>query len=139
MKTSLFCLLFCVFHSLSYTQNCTDLAGQWQNESGSILQIDSITAEGILLGIYKSSTGVDGKSFSLQGWVNAKPELQEEKNISFSVRWQGYGSITSWTGYCYTIDGQDQIKTMWHLVRSGKEFNWERIISNSSTFTPIQD
>lgn len=127
-----------VCYHLSYTQDCQKLDGQWQNESGSILQINSVAPNGIIEGVYKSSTGVDGQTFALQGWTNVNSEVPEEKNISFSVRWDGYGSITSWTGYCYSADGRDHIKTMWHLVRSGKEFNWERIITNSSTFKSLK-
>ena len=138
MKTSICSLFFCLFYCLLYAQDCTELAGQWQNESGSILQIDSISTDGTIIGVYKSASGVDGKIFGLQGWTNSTDELPHETNISFSVRWGGYGSITSWTGYCHELNGKDQIKTVWHLVRSGKEFDWERIITNSSTFLPVQ-
>lgn len=132
--------LFIVFSFWSFTsssllgQSCSDMKGEWVNELGSALVIDDISEEGNIVGVYKSSTGVDGKTFNLQGYVNEKSDSPNEKNISFSVRWEGYGSITSWTGYCQSVNGKPQIKTMWHLVRSGKEFDWERIITNSSTF-----
>lgn len=117
------------------SQDCQNMAGEWINELGSALVIDSINEEGKILGKYASSTGVDGKIFPLNGWVNKNDDYPGEINISFSVRWKGYGSITSWTGYCYTDDEGSHIKTIWNLVRSGKEFNWERIITNSSTFS----
>jgi hypothetical protein len=66
--------------------------------------------------------------------VNTSEQNPTEINISFSVKWTGFGSITSWTGYCLDNDKGSEIKTLWHLVRSGKEFDWERITSNSSTF-----
>lgn len=115
-------------------QDCQKLTGTWVNELGSALVIESIAEDGQIIGEYRSSTGVDGKVFPLMGWVNAKTELPEEKNMAFSVRWEGYGSITSWTGYCNNDEGIAKIKTLWHLVRSEKEFDWERIITNSSTF-----
>jgi len=123
---------------LCFSQDCHSLQGEWSNELGSVLQIDSVAEDGNILGIYKSSTGVDGKIFPLQGWVNESIENPNQKNISFSVRWEGYGSITTWTGYCHKHEGEDQIKTIWNLVRSGKEFDWERIITNSSIFKPIK-
>jgi hypothetical protein len=131
-------LLIVVCAQWSSAQNCSQIIGEWQNELGSVLAIDSLTSDGEIKGVYKSSTGVDGKTFNLQGYVNRSDSHPQEVNISFSVRWKGYGSITSWTGYCHIHEGQDQIKTVWQLVRSGKEFDWERIITNSSTFKPIQ-
>jgi hypothetical protein len=115
-------------------QDCSELKGQWVNELGSVLVVDETTNEGKILGHYASSTGVDGKVFPLEGWVNSNADYPNEFNISFSVRWKGYGSITSWTGYCIEENGESKIKTIWNLVRSGKEYDWERIITNSSTF-----
>jgi len=137
MSKYVFCFFLFGVCLQGHSQSCNQLKGEWINELGSVLQIDSIQMNGSITGVYKSSTGVDGKVFALQGWVNSSEEQPDEINIAFSVRWQGYGSITSWTGYCHTHEGEDQIKTIWHLVRSGKEFDWERIISNSSTFKVI--
>ena len=125
-------LLFMTFHLSG--QDCNDLEGKWFNELGSVLVIDSIGDDGDIIGKYASSTGVDGKVFPLLGWVNSSDDNPEEVNVGFTVRWKGYGSITSWTGYCYSDNGVPKIKTIWNLVRSGKEFNWERVITNSSTF-----
>lgn len=110
------------------------MTGTWVNELGSALIIDEITEEGRIVGRYASSTGVDGKIFPLEGWINWAKESPEEINVGFMVRWEGYGSITSWTGYLLNENNQSRIKTIWNLVRSGKEFDWERIITNSSTF-----
>ena len=127
-------ILFFVSVVSCSAQDCQNLSGKWINELGSVLVIDSLKADGSIMGHYASSTGVDGKIFLLQGWINHKDGLNEEINISFSVRWKGYGSITSWTGYCYEAEEGSEIKTIWNLVRSGKEFDWERIITNSSIF-----
>lgn len=120
-------------------QNCKQLVGTWTNDLGSALIIESITSHGEIIGKYASSTGVDGKIFPLDGWVNSSKDFPDEKNISFSVRWEGYGSITSWTGYCSEKLEGPEIKTIWNLVRSGKEFEWERIITNSSVFKPYKN
>ena len=77
---------------------------------------------------------MDGKVFPLSGWVNRSDDHPDEVNISFTVRWEGYGSITSWTGYCTKAEEGYHIKTIWNLVRLGKEYDWERVITNASTF-----
>jgi len=111
--------------------------GSWQNELGSVLQIDSISQEGRLYGVYKSSSGVDGRIFQMEGWVNSQPDIPTI-TISFTVRWAGYGSITSWAGYFDTDEDGTYMKTMWHLVRPNTTEPWERIITNSSTFRPLE-
>lgn len=120
-------------------QNCDHLSGIWKNELGSVLAIDSIDHDrGIIHGEYRSSSGVDGKVFPLQGWINWG-EKKQVPSISFTVRWTGYGSITSWSGYCDQDKMGPFIKTLWHLVRPDTEHSWERVISNSSVFRPGDD
>ena len=130
-----FVMLFLLLAYQSNSQDCLLLKGQWLNELGSALIIEDISQDGKIIGQYASSTGVDGKVFPLTGWMNRSEENPEEINIAFMVRWKGYGSITSWTGYCIEDQDGTRIKTIWNLVRSGKEHSWERIITNSSTFT----
>ncbi len=129
--------IFCHSNTLEGQASYEILIGAWQNELGSVLHIDSIGSTGEIYGHYASSTGVDGKIFPLDGKVNATTENPHEFNLAFMVRWEGYGSITSWTGYFIDDDKGSRIKTLWHLVRSGKEYDWERIITNSSTFSKM--
>jgi len=115
----------------AYSQN---VSGKWINELGSMLVIDSIRADHTIQGRYLSSSGVDGKIFPLFGFIN---KIESGNiGISFTVHWGEYGSITSWTGYLSSNDADPYIKTMWHLVRPQEENEWERIITNSSTFRP---
>ncbi len=110
-----------------------DLTGTWINELGSQLVIDSVDTNGFLFGEYRSSSGVDGKVFPMQGWTNRKPNSPSIA-VAFNVHWGEYGSITSWSGY---LDQDVQglfLKTLWHLVRPTEKQPWERIISNSSTY-----
>ncbi|MDX1478316.1 MAG: avidin/streptavidin family protein [Saprospiraceae bacterium] len=124
----------------THAQSCSDLQGIWENELGSRLVIAQVTTDHQLQGEYRSSSGVDGQTFPLIGWVNNRgPDAKGPVTISFSVRWEGYGSLTSWTGTCETDEDGASIKTLWHLVRPGPEFAWERIIANSSTFRPVQE
>ena len=118
-------------------QSCFQMEGKWQNELGSLLVIEKINKDGSILGEYRSSTGVDGKVFPLSGWVNNYQASDTSiTSIAFSVRWEGYNSITSWTGSCDIDLEGPRIKTLWHLVRPEQEFEWERVIANSSVFRP---
>lgn len=75
--------------SFYYTESIAQsIIGSWQNELGSILQIDSITEDQQLQGVYRSSSGVDGKIFPLQGWINNSDS--SVLAVAFSVRWEGY-------------------------------------------------
>jgi hypothetical protein len=78
---------------------------------------------------------MDGKVFPLLGWVN-NTEGDGPVSIAFSVRWEGYQSITSWTGSCDNDEDGPMMKVLWHLVRPEQEHAWERIIANSSVFRP---
>lgn len=130
-------LFISVYSSILVGQSCADLTGHWINELGSLLVIDKIETDGSITGEYRSSTGVDGQVFPLMGWVNNySGEEPKVPSIAFSVRWEGYNSITSWTGSCDSDSDGPRIKTLWNLVRPEQEFEWERIISNSSTFRP---
>jgi hypothetical protein len=124
--------------SNTQAQNCNALEGRWENELGSILVVEQISSTGQIIGEYKSSSGVDGKVFPLLGWVNNyNADTGSAVSIAFSVKWEGYSSITSWTGTCSNDEEGPKIKTLWHLVRPNQEFEWERIIANSSTFRPV--
>ena len=117
---------------LTFT-DAQEVTGIWTNELGSQLVIDSVGESGDLYGEYRSSSGVDGKVFPLQGWINKKLE-SPSMAIAFNVHWGEYGSITSWTGYLDEDTQGYYIKTLWHLVRPTEKQPWERIISNASTF-----
>lgn len=119
-------------------QGWESIPGAWQNELGSVLVIDSINSDHQIMGKYKSSTGVDGQVFPLLGWINEEKE-SGRISIAFSVRWDGYGSITSWTGYFDADEQGTFMKTLWHLVRPQSDLPWERIITNASIFRKNQE
>ncbi len=115
------------------------LVGVWQNDLGSQLLIDSVSVSGELCGSYRSLPSVEGKIFALQGYVNQDDEQSGGAiALSFAVRWEGFGSLTSWAGYVDADSSGCYIKTMWHLVRPQSEEPWERIITNSSTFRRVE-
>lgn len=120
--------------NIAIAQDCNDLKGEWVNELGSVLVINDISDDHQIIGEYRSSTGVDGEVFPLLGWVNNTEG--QVVSIAFSVRWEGYGSITSWTGSCDSDEEGPRMKVLWHLARPDQEFEWERVIVNSSVFRP---
>ena len=113
-------------------QHCDSLVGHWMNQDSSIMMVDSDHA-GKLLGHYQSNASNDADLFPLDGFVNRALVIP---TLSFAVSWGTYGSITSWTGYCKTDEKGPYIKTMWHLVRPYAEEDWERFVTNTSTFRP---
>jgi hypothetical protein len=119
---------------------CNNLKGDWVNQLKSTLSITSIDAStGRIEGTYTSPSGTGGESHTLIGWVNSAPSSTGKDNVpvvSFSVQWGGYGSITSWTGYCSIRDGAPTITTLWNLTQANSKFSWDHIVSNSDLFTP---
>ena len=117
--------------STTHAQSCQSLAGQWINQDSSILEFT--TDDGVLQGFYQSNASDDARRFPLHGVINSAGEMV---TLAFMVSWYEYGSITSWTGYC--IDGEEpEIHTMWHLVRPYVTYDWERFVTNTSTFVPL--
>lgn len=108
------------------------LAGQWVNERGSAV---TLSCQGDQLsGIYNTNVGQPDKdaSFPLIGWV-------EGDTVSFTVNFKGFGSITAWVGQVETIDGEEQLKTLWHLTRGVDEADepadmWKSITAGASVF-----
>ncbi|VAW88805.1 hypothetical protein MNBD_GAMMA18-2219 [hydrothermal vent metagenome] len=120
--------------------SCNNMKGTWVNQLGSTLKIKSIDpSTKMLKGTYKSPSGTSGQKFNLIGWINSSEPAPDADNvhvIAFSVQWGQYGSITSWTGICTNNNETPTIKTIWNLVRSNSQFDWDHILTNSDTFTP---
>ena len=107
-------------------------SGQWENERGSAVTL--VSKDGLVSGHYQTNVGQPDKSqhFPLTGWT-------EGDQITFTVNFKGYGSLTSWTGQL-SEDGQGAyIRTLWHLTRDvpdSKEDDdlWGSITAGASTF-----
>ena len=108
-------------------------AGQWVNDRGSAV---TLSCDGDrLTGVYNTNVGAPdkGQSFPLTGWA-------EGDNLSFTVNFKGYGSITAWVGQ---IEGE-QMKTLWHLTRdvddeAEADDMWKSVTSGASVFTRIDN
>lgn len=123
--------------SLYLNLNGQDLTGAWENQNGSVLFIEGIdSTTGVISGYFTSSSGTEGEKFSILGYVNKlpyEPGMHNVIAIAFTVRWENYGSITSWSGY-YSDEKTPVIHAMWHLVRPRSAFHFEHILTGSETF-----
>ena len=106
--------------------------GVWENDRGS--QVNFIEAAGHLSGYYQTSVGQPDKSqkFPLTGFTQGD-------QITFTVNFGAYGSMTSWTGQMSEDASGAYIKTLWHLTRDvpdAKEDDdmWKSITAGASTF-----
>ena len=127
-------IILIITHHLN-AQNCDDISGHWVNQGGSLLSIDSVDVTGMIFGSYASSTAVDGQIFRLTGWYNNAVE-DIDPTLGFTVNWDTFGSVTSWTGYCKESEVGPVIVTMWHYVNSNTSFEWQRVVANKSVFKP---
>ncbi len=109
------------------------VAGQWVNDRGSAV---TLSCEGDRLsGVYNTNVGQPdkGQSFPVTGWA-------EGDNVSFTVNFKGYGSITAWVGQVENSGGAEQLKTLWHLTRNIDEAAeaddlWKSVTAGASVFT----
>ena len=117
---------------------CGELVGQWINQSNSRLTIAEVLPSGQLKGTFVSPSGAGESSFPLIGWVNrGQPGPGSNVTVvSFAVRWEALGSITSWTGICYRNGSTPTLKTLWHLARPNSEYLWDHVLTGSDVFTP---
>ena len=111
-------------------------SGRWQNDRGSVVVFNA--ANDVLSGHYQTHAGQPDKSqkFPLTGFTQGD-------QITFTVNFKGYGSMTSWTGQLSTDDQGPYIRTLWNLTRDvsdAKENDdlWKSITAGASNFRPVQ-
>ena len=120
----------------SMTFETQDLfAGVWQNDRGSLVTFE--THEDVLSGHYQTNAGQPNKSqkFPLTGFA-------EGDQITFSVNFKGYGSMTSWTGQLSKDAKGPYIRTLWNLTRNVEDNAedddlWKSITAGASDFRPL--
>lgn len=113
-----------------------DFKGSWQNDMGSVANFT--VKDGEVRGTYQTNVGQPDKSqtFPLMG-------LTEGDQISFSVNFKGYGSMTAWVGQLIVADdGTPVIRTLWHLTKDiedakEKEDIWGSVRTGASEFRKI--
>lgn len=144
MKTmTITCMLTFLLVTQSNAQTINDLKGTWHNELKSKLEIvDVNSSTGVITGTYTLSSS---QKFTLTGWVNDLPAANGKDHViavAFSVRFNSYGSITSWTGYLTKNSNLTEnnnstlnIHTIWNLVRPNSDQTWDHIVTNCDLFT----
>ncbi len=138
-------LLICAAMSMASTsawavqQSCSNPVGVWKNQLGSTLTITSVSSGGLVSGTYISPSGTQGDAYPLTGWTNtASPQSNGDHAdlITFTVRWGGIGSITSWSGVCKQVNSVPTITAPWYLTRSNSQYSWDHTLAGQDVFTP---
>lgn len=123
------------------TGSCTNLVGKWTNELKSTMTITSVdAATGRIDGTYSSPSGTAGEIFSLIGWMNSTaPDAKKDvvPVLTFSVRWNSYGSATAWAGTCREVAGKAVINSVWNLARPKTDFPFEHILVGADIFSAV--
>lgn len=111
--------------------------GVWMNERGSAVTFTQAKADEAITGYYQTALGQPDKSkrFPLTGFTQGD-------QITFTVNFKGYGSLTSWTGQMSEDMKGPYIQTLWHLTRDvtddeEPEDMWGSITSGAATFRPL--
>jgi len=110
-------------------------SGVWENDRGSLVTFEN--NDGLLDGFYQTNVGQPDKSqkFPLTG-------LAQGDQITFTVNFKGYGSMTSWTGQLTEDTDGPYIRTLWHLTRDVEDLQepddlWKSITSGASDFRRV--
>lgn len=126
----------CCFPAFAGDENNDLFSGTWVNDRGS--EVTLTNTDGLLTGYYQTNVGQPDKSymFALVGFV-------EGDQITFTVNFKGYGSMTSWTGQLSKDKSGEYIRTMWHLTREvaddeEKEDLWKSITTGASNFRRVR-
>ena len=110
------------------------MSGAWVNERGS--SVTFTESDGLLSGYYNTQLGNPDPAsrFPLTGFI-------EDDQLTFTVNFKGYGSLTSWTGQISEDADGPYIRTLWHLTRDVPDADeaddmWSSIIAGSANFRP---
>ncbi len=123
-------------HDPSHDTGGQDFEGVWQNEAGSVvtLQVDE---DGGVSGHYQTELGNPDNitRFPLTGFMQGDV-------LAFSVNFEGFGSITTWSGQMSEDDRGRFIRTMWLYSRDVAEEDeaeelWRSVVNGSATFRPL--
>ncbi len=113
-----------------------NVAGEWANERGS--SVTFVETDGVLSGYYNTRLGNPDPAsrFPLTGFI-------EGDQVTFTVNFKGYGSLTSWTGQISEDEDGAYIRTLWHLTRDVLDAEeeadlWSSIIAGSANFRPVE-
>ena len=131
--TVLFIMMSANSHGKDLACMPADFGGMWYNDMGSVAEVK--ISDGVVSGTYRTSVGQPDKSqsFPLVGLVQGD-------QITFTVNFKGYGSMTAWVGQLVLDDtGRPYIRTLWHLTKDiedakEKDDIWGSIRTGASAF-----
>ena len=116
-----------------------ELVGDWENQNGSILRIESV-AKSLVTGLFRSAKGraAQDQIYPVIGCLNGQL-------LTFTVEFKNedgnLGSIANFTG---RIEGETKIHTIWILARNYADADrtqptetWNSFLVNSDVFTRI--
>ena len=112
-----------------------EFSGPWVNDRGSVVHL--FPSNGLVNGFYQTNLGQPDMSqrFPLTGFIQG--DL-----ITFTVNFDGYGSMTSWAGQLSEDQHGPFFRTLWHLTRDiadeMEDANlWRSITAGASNFRPL--
>ncbi|XP_077318586.1 avidin-like [Lithobates pipiens] len=128
---------------LSFTL-CTgdkcNLAGQWKNDLGSEMTIDTVFTNGTFLGKYLTAVSSTNKTIVESPLIGYR-QLTDLPSFGFTVKWLFTNSITVFTGQCFlNMSGKQVLQTSW-LLRSetqDPQNNWSQTRVGYNTFYPLK-
>lgn len=107
--------------------------GFWRNQHASEMEL-VVNAGGAVIGKYRTGVGAPEPThdFDLVGFVSTD-------QLSFTVNFGRYGSLTSWVGQHTCENGVEQIKTMWLLSRNVEDADegealWGAVLTGADVF-----
>ena len=107
--------------------------GTWKNELTSDMTIQVV--DGRVTGTYRTGVGEPdpAEEFDLVGFASGD-------QISFTVNFGEYGSLTSWVGQHTVENGTEVIKTMWLLSKNVPDQDepknlWAAVLTGYDNFT----
>jgi hypothetical protein len=113
----------------------TDFAGVWRNELNSEMELT--VAGTSVTGKYRTGVGLPtpAEEFDLVGFIS-------DDQISFTVNFGRYGSLTSWVGQQTRESGTGIIKTLWLLSRNVADDDeptklWGSVLAGADDFRRI--
>lgn len=111
-----------------------DFSGEWVNELHSTININVLN-DGLISGEYSTGKGAPTpvEKFAVTGFIS-------NDQISFTVNFGKYGTLTSWVGQLTIEQGQEVIKTTWVLSRNVPDQDeeaqlWGTVMTGSNTFS----
>ena len=112
-----------------------EFSGLWKNELGSEMRLT--VKDGDVHGSYRTAVGEapEEETFDLCGYV--KGDL-----LVFCVNFGAHGSLATWTGQHAVEGGNEEILTLWHLVRAPRDGHepkdvWSTLLTGANTFTRV--